>query len=396
MAGGGRGRTGGAKGGRPLVAPRRAAGPAAKPAPRGKRASRRTRGGGVLSWPGRALRGTLRLILGFAWRIGLVAALILAAAVGWFAVQLPEPSALVDGRTRGSVTMLDRDGRTFAWRGDQFGGVVRAQDMAPVLPRAVIATEDKRFHRHPGIDPIGVASAIRINLSEGRGPLSGHGGSTITQQTAKLLCLGVPYDPETWASEAEYEADCRRTTMARKIREAVFALAMEVRYTKEEILTIYLNRAFLGAGARGVEAAAQRYFGKSARAVDASEAALIAGLLVAPSRYAPTNDLERSNARAATVIRLMEEQGYLSPAEADIARASPATLSPRGRRARGRLLRRLGDGLRPRLLHLGHDRGHHHPHHARPRDPARRRRRRWWRCSAPRSAPGRRPRPPSS
>ena len=115
--------------------------------------------------------------------------------------------------------------------------------------------------------------------------------------------------------------------MARKIREAVFALAMEVRYTKEEILTIYLNRAFLGAGARGVEAAAQRYFGHSAREVDASEAALIAGLLVAPSRYAPTNDLERSRARAATVIRLMEEQGYLSPAEADIARASPATLS---------------------------------------------------------------------
>ena len=322
--GGGQGGAEGAKGRRPLVAPRRTDKPAARPARRRRAPARR---GGVLSWPGRALRGALRLVLGFAWRIGLVAALILAAAVGWFAVQLPEPTALVDGRTRGSVTMLDRDGRTFAWRGDQFGGVVRASAMAPVLPSAVIATEDKRFRRHPGIDPIGVASAIRINLSEGRGPLSGHGGSTITQQTAKLLCLGVPYDPGTWASEAEYEADCRRTTIARKIREAVFALAMEVRYTKEEILTIYLNRAFLGAGARGVEAAAQRYFGKSAREVDASEAALIAGLLVAPSRYAPTNDLERSNRRAATVIRLMEEQGYLSLAEADIARASPARLS---------------------------------------------------------------------
>ena len=321
MAGGKGGTRGGARARKPLVAPRRAA-----KEPRSARAPR-TRRRRARSLPARVLRGAARLLLGFAWRVGLVAALILAAAVGWFAVQLPDPSALVDGRTRGSVTMLDRDGRTFAWRGDQFGGVVRASDMAPALPQAVVATEDKRFYRHLGVDPIGIASAIRINLSEGRGPLSGHGGSTITQQTAKLLCLGVPYDPETWTSEAEYEADCRRTTVARKIREAVFALALEARYTKDEILTIYLNRAFLGAGARGVEAAAQRYFGRSAREVDASEAALIAGLLVAPSRYAPTNDLDRSNRRAATVIRLMEEQGYLSPAEADIARASPARLS---------------------------------------------------------------------
>ncbi len=325
MAGTGRGSKDG-KRGRPLAAPRRAAAkaPARRAAPRRRaRASR----GGPLSWPGRALRWAAGLLFGFTWRIGLIAALILAAAVAWFAVKLPPATELVDGRTRGSVTMLDRDGRVFAWRGDQFGGVVRVADMAPALPHAVVATEDRRFYRHPGIDPIGIASAIRINLSEGRGPLSGHGGSTITQQTAKLLCLGVPFDPEIWASEAEYEADCRRTTMTRKIREAVYALALEARYTKDEILTIYMNRAFLGAGARGVEAAAQRYFGQSAAEVDASEAAVIAGLLVAPSRYAPTNDLGRSNRRAATVIRLMEEQGYLTPAEADIARARPAELS---------------------------------------------------------------------
>ncbi len=325
MAGTGRGSKGG-KPGRPLVAPRRAAAkaPARQAAPRRRARAARA---GPLSWPGRALRWIVRLAFGFTWRIGLIAAVILAAAVAWFAVKLPPATELVDGRTRGSVTMLDRDGRVFAWRGDQFGGVVRVADMAPALPQAVVATEDRRFYRHPGVDPIGIASAIRINLSEGRGPLSGHGGSTITQQTAKLLCLGVPFDPETWASEAEYEADCRRTTMTRKIREAVYALALEARYTKDEILTIYMNRAFLGAGARGVEAAAQRYFGKSAAQVDASEAAVIAGLLVAPSRYAPTNDLGRSNRRAATVIRLMEEQGYLTPAEADIARARPAELS---------------------------------------------------------------------
>ena len=278
------------------------------------------------SWPVRLLRGLVRALWGVGWRLGALAVLVLAAFVAWFAVQLPPASEVVDGRVRGSVTMLDRDGEVFAWRGDQFGGAVRPSD-APLLRDAVVATEDKRFYGHFGLSPRGIASAVRINMSEGRGPLSGHGGSTITQQTAKLLCLGVPFDPTQWESEAEYEADCRRTTIARKAKEAVYAMAMELRYTKDEILTIYLNRAFLGAGARGVEAAAQRYFGKSARDLDVQEAALIAGLLVAPTRYAPTRDLALSNRRAATVIRLMEEQGYLSPAEADIAVAEPATLS---------------------------------------------------------------------
>ena len=96
--------------------------------------------------------------------------------------------------------------------------------------------------------PRGIAGAIRINLREGRGPLEGHGGSTITQQVAKLMCLGVPYDPEIWDTETAYEQDCRRTTLWRKIQEMPFAFAMELRYSKDEILTIYLNRAYLGAG----------------------------------------------------------------------------------------------------------------------------------------------------
>jgi membrane peptidoglycan carboxypeptidase len=156
----------------------------------------------------------------------------------------------VDGRARGSVTLLDRYGETFAWRGDQFGGMITADSVSPHLVNAVVATEDRRFWWHPGVDPQGVASAIRINLAEGRGPLSGNGGSTITQQTAKLLCLGHPFDPGEWKDEAAYEADCRRTTLRRKVEEAVYALALEVRYTKEEILTIYFNRAYLGAGTR--------------------------------------------------------------------------------------------------------------------------------------------------
>ena len=147
---------------------------------------------------------------------------------------------------------------------DSASRVAATSRVSPHLKHAIIATEDKRFYWHFGVSPRGVASAVRINLSEGRGPLSGHGGSTITQQTAKLLCLGVPYDPQGGMTEAEYEADCRQGTLWRKVKEAVFAMAMEAKYSKDEILTIYMNRAFLGAGARGFEAASQRYFGISA------------------------------------------------------------------------------------------------------------------------------------
>ena len=229
---------------------------------------------------------------------GLVAALALAGVVAWFAASMPPVTSLVDARARGSVTLLDRDGQVFAWRGEQFGGQITADTVSPYLADAIIATEDRRFRRHVGLDPQGIAGAIRINLREGRGPFSGNGGSTLTQQTAKLLCLGVAYDPTGPMTEAEYEDDCRRTTIGRKVKEAVYALALELRYTKDEILTIYLNRVYLGAGARGFEAAAQRYFGKSANEVSPAEAAMLAGLLKAPTRYAPTADLRRSQERA--------------------------------------------------------------------------------------------------
>ncbi|EAQ03707.1 penicillin-binding protein, 1A family protein [Pseudooceanicola batsensis HTCC2597] len=269
----------------------------------------------------------IRLVWGMTWRLSLVILLIIGIAVAYNASQLPPLEAQLDGRARGSVTMLDNEGQVFAWRGDQFGGVVTTDTVSPHLRNAIVATEDKRFYRHFGISPRGIASAIRINLREGRGPLSGHGGSTITQQTAKLLCLGDPYDPDLWESEAAYEADCRETTLWRKIREAIYAMGLEATYTKDEILTIYMNRAFLGAGARGFEAASQRYFGKSAADVNAAEAAMLAGLLVAPTRYAPTADLARSQNRAAVIVALMEEQGYLSEQEARTALENPAELS---------------------------------------------------------------------
>jgi len=268
-----------------------------------------------------------RLIWGVLWRGAAVVALILGLATAYYYSQLPEVGALLDARAGGSVTMLDRNGEVFAWRGEQFGGAIDPGNISPHLVNAVIATEDRRFWRHLGISPRGIVGAMLINVREGRSPLSGHGGSTITQQVAKLLCLGIGFDQNQWGSEAEYEADCRRTTIWRKIQEVPFSFAMELRYSKSEILSIYLNRAYLGAGARGFEAAAQRYFGVSSRDVSPQQSAMLAGLLSAPSYFAPTRDLARSQARANVVLNLMEAEGYLSATAADAARADPATLS---------------------------------------------------------------------
>ncbi len=326
------------------TAANRKAGARRKPAttrkPRAARKSTRRRppsgrGGGLRGALRAALRWLFGLVWAVTWRVGLVMSVIVGLAVAYQYANLPDARELLDGRARGSVTMLDRNGEVFAWRGDQFGGVITTDTVSPHLKNAIIATEDKRFHHHFGVDPIGIASAIRINLSEGRGPLSGNGGSTITQQTAKLLCLGRPYDPKQWKSEAEYEADCRQSTLWRKIKEAVYALAMEAKYSKDEILTIYMNRAFLGAGTRGFEAAAQRYFGKSAAQVTPAEAAMLAGLLKAPTRYAPTNNLARAQGRANVIVGLMEEQGYLTPQQAADARANPAELSEAARARAG-------------------------------------------------------------
>jgi 1A family penicillin-binding protein len=321
----------------PLVAPKRTR--AAKPAPR-KTPARKPRRAArsrnpVVRFFGAILRFVWRIVWGIGWRVTAVLLLVVGMAVAYIYSGLPEYQALMDGRARGSVTILDREGEVFAWRGDQFGGVVTADTVSPHLKNAVIATEDRRFYLHPGIDPIGIASAIRINLREGRGPLSGNGGSTITQQTAKLLCFGQQYDASEWESEAAYVAYCRQSSLLRKGREALYALAMEAKYSKDQILTIYLNRAYLGGGAYGAEAAAQRYFGKSAANVTAAEGAMIAGLLTAPSTLAPTANLERSQNRAATVVALMRRQGFLSDTDAAVALANPAVLSEAAERRAG-------------------------------------------------------------
>ena len=278
----------------------------------------------------RAITGTVsliwRIIWGSVWRLTMVVLLIIGAASAYYYTGLPEPEDLFDARARGSVTMLDHEDRVFAWRGETFG-TVTSDKIAPVLRQAVVATEDRRFFSHLGVSPRGIAGAIRINLAEGRGPLEGNGGSTITQQVAKLLCLGETFDPIRWKNEAEFEADCRVGSLWRKVKEVPFALALEAKYSKDDILNIYMNRSYLGAGARGFEAPSQRYFNKPATDVTPAEAAMLAGLLKAPSYFAPTANLQRSQDRASVILGLMHEQDYLDDTQFAEAKANPAVLS---------------------------------------------------------------------
>jgi len=219
--------------------------------------------------------------------------------VGYFALTLPDTSELTRAERRPSVTILAADGSLLTTFGDLFGRPLSLKKMSPYLPKAVIATEDRRFYSHFGVDPIGLARAVFANLAAGR---IVQGGSTITQQLAKNLFL----TPER--------------SFARKIQETLLALWLEHRFTKDQILEIYLNRVYLGAGTYGVDAAAHRYFNKSARRTNLYESAAIAGLLKAPTRFNPTRDRELAAARTAQVLAKMVEAGLVS--EKEVAAAS--------------------------------------------------------------------------
>ena len=282
--------------------------------PAGGKRRRSTRKLGPVEWLARWLvLGLIRLTWWAGIRAAVVGGVIVGGATLYYYGTLPPAADLLDGRDRGSVTLLDRRGEVFAWRGEQYV-TTRADTASPHLVHAVLATEDKRFYSHFGLDPKGVARAMVANARAGRVV---QGGSTITQQVAKILFFG------------------NVRSLERHIKQVPIVLAMEWKYTKDEILSIYLNRAYLGAGAQGFEAASQRYFGKSARDVTAAEAAMLAGLLKAPSRFAPTRNIEVAQDRANVIIGLMEDQGYLSPVEAAVARSDPARLSRAARRRAG-------------------------------------------------------------
>lgn len=228
-----------------------------------------------------------------------VASLALASMLVFYTFTIPDPLSLRTKVSGQPIRILARDGSVLAERGT-------AHDFIPLdfLPKrvidAVIATEDRKFWTHWGFDPAGLVRASFVNLRSGR---FAQGGSTLTQQLAKNLFLS----PER--------------TLGRKVEEVVLALWLELRLTKHEILELYLNRVYFGGGAYGIEAAAQRYFDKSARALTLPEAAVIAGLLKAPSRFAPTSSPRLAMIRSHSVLAKMHDAGFISAAEEQKARS---------------------------------------------------------------------------
>jgi penicillin-binding protein 1A len=288
------------------------------------RLSREDRAGGDMAQPrrganarkarGKAPRGKRRSILGRLVYgvivLGIWAVIAFSGLIAYHAAQLPPIDQLAVPKRPPNIAILASDGTLLANRGETGGRTVSLKELPPHLPKAFIAIEDRRFHEHFGVDPVGVARAVVRNLTS-RGVAQG--GSTLTQQLAKNLFL------------------TQERTASRKIQEAILAFWLERNYSKDQLLELYLNRVYFGAGAYGVEAAAQRYFSKPAREVSLAEAAVLAGLVQAPSRLAPNRNPDAARARAALVLAAMRDTGLAKEAEIRTALAHPAkAVRPQG------------------------------------------------------------------
>ncbi len=265
------------------------------PARRRRAAGRKRAGGSILT---RAIGEigvfAMTLLVGF------------AALFAYFASDLPDTSALWSEGGARRVTLLAADGAPIVMQGVSQGAPIRLADLPTHVPNAVLAVEDRNFYHHFGANPVSILRALIVNVNQGG---IRQGGSTITQQLAKNVFLTGDQ------------------TVKRKVQELMLAFWLEQKFTKQEILTLYLNRVYFGAGAYGVDAASYRYFGKSARRLSLGEAAVLAGLLKAPSRYAPTNNPGDAGRRGRLVIEQMVEAGFLTRERAQAAIADPVLLA---------------------------------------------------------------------
>ncbi len=239
--------------------------------------------------------------------LGVWAVVGVVGVTAYYAVQLPPIDQLAVPKRPPNIAILGDDGALLANRGDTGGPAVRLSDLPPYLPKAFISIEDRRFYAHYGVDPMGIGRAIVRNALHRGGNVEG--GSTLTQQLAKNLFL------------------TQERTMARKIQEAILAVWLEHKYSKDQILELYLNRVYFGSGAYGIEAAARKYFGHGARDVTLPEAALLAGLMKAPTKLAPNRNPTGASERAAQVITAMARDGHITEAMAKIALSRPAEAS---------------------------------------------------------------------
>lgn len=248
----------------------------------------------------RSKKSFLGIIGRFFFLASIWGSILLGIILLWFIQDLPDLNRLQTNVRTPSISIQAVDGTVIGTYGDVFEEMVKVQELPVHVPQALMAVEDRRFYYHFGVDFIGLARAAYENYRANRVV---QGGSTVTQQLAKNLLF------------TEGAFDTRDRSFKRKILEVLLSVWLEWKFSKDDILTMYLNRVYLGSGTFGIEAAAQRYFNKSARELTVFEAAVIAGLLKAPSRYSPSSNPEKAKERAKVVLQLMQEAGFIKDAQ---------------------------------------------------------------------------------
>ncbi|MEI9902741.1 MAG: PBP1A family penicillin-binding protein [Asticcacaulis sp.] len=237
------------------------------------------------------------------------AAIFAVAFIGVMAIDLPDTSSLYKPNKTPSITYLDRSGALIAVRGSQVAAQVKIDELPDYVPLAFVAIEDRRFFTHPGFDPVGIMHSVLYNIFQRKKGGNLRGGSTITQQLARNLFLSA------------------NQNMKRKIQELMLAVWLEHKFTKKEILQLYLNRVSFGGGAVGIEAASERYFNKPAKDLSIGEAAMLAGMMKGPSRYSPLSDQQRAGVRAGVVLKEMVDAKVITEDQRQIALHTPINVS---------------------------------------------------------------------
>ncbi|MBV1917196.1 MAG: PBP1A family penicillin-binding protein [Sphingomonadaceae bacterium] len=240
-------------------------------------------------------RRVTRTALIWGGALALLGVIFLGSAVFMTARELPSFTALKSGQQGQMIIIRAVDGTELVSLGPSYGKWVASDDIPPIMRKAMISVEDRRYYSHFGVDPIGVLRSVWVRLSSGRWL---QGGSTITQQLARNIFLN------------------NNRTFTRKIREAILALALETKLSKDQILELYLNKVYFGGGAYGIDAASRKFFGHPAQELSLSEAAIIAGLVKAPSRYSPTADVQAAISRGQVVIAVMQANGTIDASQA--------------------------------------------------------------------------------
>jgi len=240
----------------------------------------------------------------------LLVVIALAVAVGVSMSSLPGFDSLKSSPNGQMIRVHAVDGTVLVSIGPSYGQWLRSDQIPQVMKDAMVSVEDRRFYEHPGVDPIGIVRSVGVRIREGHWT---QGGSTITQQLARNIFLT---NNKTWT---------------RKVREQVIALALERKFSKDQILELYLNKVYFGGGSYGIDAAARKFFGHGADHLSLPEAAIIAGLVKAPSNYSPTADAQAAVDRASVVLQTMVETGKISQAQATAANPADVKLAPEPR-----------------------------------------------------------------